>query len=66
MAAKTMSPPKARSPKVAVQPKVNGAENEKSEENIRLLAYRKWEAAGRPIGDGLFFWLEAERELCLA
>jgi hypothetical protein len=30
---------------------------------VRLLAYRKWEAAGRPGGDGVPFWLEAEREL---
>ena len=31
-------------------------------EAIRDLAHRKWEAAGRPAGDGLHFWLEAERE----
>ena len=34
-----------------------------SEEQVRLLAYQKWEAAGRPPGDGAAFWLEAEREL---
>jgi hypothetical protein len=34
-----------------------------SEETIRLCAYQKWEAAGRPISDGLRFWFEAEREL---
>jgi Protein of unknown function (DUF2934) len=28
-----------------------------------LLAYHKWAMAGRPNGDGLKFWLEAEREL---
>ena len=33
------------------------------DEAIRELAHRKWEAAGRPAGDGLDFWLEAEREL---
>jgi len=33
------------------------------EEAIRLRAYQKWEAAGRPISDGLRFWFEAEREL---
>jgi hypothetical protein len=33
------------------------------DEAIRDLAHRKWEAAGRPAGDGLDFWLEAEREL---
>jgi hypothetical protein len=32
-------------------------------EDVRLRAYRKWEAAGRPDGDGTKFWLEAEREL---
>jgi hypothetical protein len=34
-----------------------------SEENIRLHAYHRWDAAGRPGGDGLKFWLEAEQEL---
>ena len=34
-----------------------------SEEDIRLCAYCKWEAAGRPSGDGVNFWLEAEKEL---
>ncbi len=32
-------------------------------EDIRLCAYQKWEAAGRPTGDGIQFWLEAEQEL---
>jgi hypothetical protein len=32
-------------------------------ENIRLRAYLKWEAAGKPDGDGSRFWLEAEEEL---
>jgi len=34
-----------------------------SAEVIRLFAYRKWENAGRPTGDGVQFWLEAEQEL---
>jgi hypothetical protein len=34
-----------------------------SDEDIRLCAYQKWEDAGRPIGDGVRFWLEAERDL---
>ena len=34
-----------------------------SEDAIRLCAYLKWEAAGRPAGDGCCFWVEAEREL---
>jgi hypothetical protein len=33
-------------------------------EELRVLAYKKWEAAGRPESDGIYFWLEAERELC--
>jgi hypothetical protein len=28
-----------------------------------LSAYLKWEAAGKPPGDGVNFWLQAEREL---
>jgi hypothetical protein len=36
------------------------------EDGIRLLAYKKWEAAGKPDGDGIEFWLEAERELLAA
>ena len=27
------------------------------------LAYEKWEAAGKPPGDGSEFWLQAEKEL---
>jgi hypothetical protein len=34
-----------------------------SEEAIRQRAYQKWEAAGRPEGNDMKFWLEAEREL---
>jgi hypothetical protein len=33
------------------------------EEAIRLCAYRKWEVAGKPEGDGVPFWIEAEKEL---
>jgi hypothetical protein len=34
-----------------------------SEQQIRVAAYMRWEAAGKPEGDGTHFWLEAEREL---
>ena len=34
-----------------------------SAEEIRFCAYRKWEVAGKPTGDGIQFWLEAEQEL---
>ena len=33
-------------------------------EGIRICAYRKWEAAGKPTGDGVQFWLEAEQSSC--
>jgi len=33
------------------------------EERIRELAYEKWEAAGRPAGDGTDFWVSAELEI---
>jgi len=32
-------------------------------DEISQLAYEKWEAAGRPPGDGSDFWLQAEKEL---
>jgi hypothetical protein len=34
-----------------------------SEDEIRLCAYLKWEAAGKPPGHGTCFWVDAEREL---
>jgi hypothetical protein len=34
-----------------------------SADAIRLYAFRKWEIAGKPAGDGVPFWLEAEKEL---
>jgi hypothetical protein len=33
------------------------------EEATRVRAYRLWERAGHPDGDGVLFWLEAEAEL---
>ena len=33
------------------------------EDAIRLRAYLKWEAAGKPPGDGTDFWLQARQEL---
>ncbi|MFO0845274.1 MAG: DUF2934 domain-containing protein [Gemmataceae bacterium] len=33
------------------------------EEEIRRRAYQIWEAAGKPVSDGVRFWLEAEGEL---
>lgn len=34
-----------------------------SVDDIRRCAYQKWEDAGKPHGDGVQFWLEAEQEL---
>jgi hypothetical protein len=34
-----------------------------TDDDVRLLAYLKWEADGKPFGHELFFWVEAEREL---
>lgn len=34
-----------------------------TEDEIRVLAFQKWERAGRPNGDGVGFWLEAEMQL---
>jgi hypothetical protein len=34
-----------------------------TEDEIRLHAFWKWDHAGRPAGDGVRFWLEAEQEL---
>jgi len=33
------------------------------DEAVRVRAYEKWVQAGRPDGDGISFWLEAESEL---
>jgi hypothetical protein len=30
---------------------------------VRQRAYEKWEAAGKPEGNDIRFWLEAEKEL---
>ena len=54
----------AAMPLPAVAP--NAARPQANEETIRQLAYSKWESAGRPLGDGLHFWLAAEAECCRA
>ena len=46
---------------VEVQPSHNGEMSK--QEAIRLQAYLKWEAAGKPAGDGSSFWMDAEREM---
>ena len=52
-------------PKAAIAPSLdNHARKPRSvsDEKIRLRAYQNWEAAGKPQGNGVQFWLEAERE----
>jgi hypothetical protein len=58
-----VNPP--REPKAALAPSPDGHARKPrsvSEEKIRLQAYQNWEAAGKPPGNGVQFWLEAERE----
>lgn len=38
-------------------------EHAHDEERVRARAHELWEAAGRPEGDGVEFWYQAEREL---
>ncbi len=47
----------------AVALRMQGELRVPTEDEIRMLAYRKWMVAGMPNGDGVNFWLEAEREL---
>jgi len=63
---KRSSPTRKRSATASVlaEPSPNGQPI--SQEAIRLCTYRKWEAAGKPSGDGVNFWLEAEQELSQA
>ncbi len=53
-------PPAAAEAAPASQPPAPAAP---AADQIRELAYAKWEAAGRPAGDGAEFWLMAEAEL---
>jgi hypothetical protein len=57
--------PKIAAPATLTGKPVTGAPQRliPGEEEIRFRAYLKWEAAGRPVGDGQQFWLEAEREV---
>jgi hypothetical protein len=54
--------PTTAEPAVAVGEKGREARSVCSDD-IRLRAYRKWEDAGKPTGDGVQFWLESEQEL---
>jgi Protein of unknown function (DUF2934) len=67
--ASVLKPPAAKPatgfPAVATPEVMKGepAARKAQPEDIRLRAYLKWMAAGRPAGDGVKFWLEAEQEL---
>ena len=52
-------------PALRPQPDQSGARTRAlpTSDEIRQLAYEKWEAAGKPPGDGSDFWLQAEKEL---
>ncbi len=54
------APAGRETPPLADEPTVKDRVREQA---IRERAYARWEAAGRPPGDGVSFWLEAEREL---
>jgi hypothetical protein len=56
-----------RKPREPEHVSLNGAnatqEQTPSEEDIRIRAFQKWEEAGCPSCDGVYFWLAAEAEL---
>jgi hypothetical protein len=67
MAVKLATPPMPGGGKPAGVTTLTNRESEtqtkSGNERIRILAYLKWEAAGKPNCDGLCYWLEAEREI---
>ena len=60
---------KNKGPRPSLQPAIGravhafGLRHHLSDEAIRVRAYQRWQEAGEPEGDGIQFWLEAEREL---
>lgn len=61
-APRTISPADAAN-KVSLNTTKTPNRSAPDEEQVRARAYALWEQAGRPEGDGLQFWLEAEQEL---
>lgn len=64
----TLAPSDPTGPATTMQTAVVSGDKEHkaplvSADDIRHCAYRKWESAGKPTGDGISFWLEAEQEL---
>ena len=56
------TPPAAAADSVALGPRTPPRQGP-TEDEIRARAHALWEQAGRPTGDGVQFWLEAEKEL---
>ena len=67
----TKPPFQPQTPKPQLKPPIperraeegSGQEGSGQEDQIRPLAYLKWQEAGCPIGDGVEFWLAAETEI---
>lgn len=57
------SPSTAQQPASAPVAARQESEGQTAEDCIRLSAYLKWEAAGKPAGNDTRFWLDAEREI---
>lgn len=55
--------PRRRTVMAAMHPALPGPNGMHGEDEIRNLAYQKWQEAGCPDGDGVYFWLAAESEL---
>lgn len=36
---------------------------ERLEQKVREVAYHKWKQAGSPVSDGVYFWVEAEKQV---
>lgn len=56
------TPPTPPAPPLGVPPPLPSP-TPVGEDEIRVLAYRRWLDAGSPEGDGERFWLQAEQEL---
>jgi Protein of unknown function (DUF2934) len=55
--------PPAPAPDISLQPEDPVYDTGALDDVIRTRAYFLWEQAGRPDGDGMQFWLDAQREI---
>lgn len=60
---KEMAIPRATSATTATASAPQATQSQVTDQQIRELAYQKWEAAGRPTDDGRQFWEQAQKEL---